>query len=931
MGMEDSTKNTLKQEGALDNACDRIDRVLNRSRAKYILIYSCLFVPFFLLFSSSCWLGNRSFIWWVDGFEQQYPFFILEGRWLRELLKNIFVSHAFEVPMWSQLVGYGADYFDSINNTLGNPINLISIFSNARNAEVLLNLTVPITFYLAGLAFIGYCLYKGFDRAASMVGVFVYLFSGFSAIAFQQIYMVYPLVIAPLALLGVDKAIDRNGSAILITSVAMACLYSVTTGYILCLLLVIYCLCRFLFFEGKSLRSFFNLFFRVAIPTVLGIACAGVLFVPVAVNVMTQGRADVTREIGLLYSRSYYISLARYLMSVTGVGADCFLGFAPVAVVSVALLFRKNNNTYRLLLLLLGIFVLVLFSPIAGSVSNGFSYSNNRWVWGFSLAMGVVTAITLPELWGSRGAGSILKTAFPIVLASLIVAPRNASSSTVFFSTVCILLGYFCLLTTANRNRARVFLASIMTLAATVAVVFYYAGTSLRGDRVPNGRAFDAAIEDRGLSLLENVDDAEEWSTDSFSTAMLRNSNLIIGTRGDTFYNSFYNSYIDDYHTSLGLVTSTMNYAYSSFNSRSPLELLSGTKYFLSGGEGTTMVPPMFDTLVAENDRGYKLYSTEALLPLAYYASSPISESSYTALGFVDRQNVLAQGLVLEDEEMSSAENRGEFGDDTYRDQTTDLPFSYSTHYKEEYGDLPVQDEKAEDAIRVDGNEITVTSPNAILYLEADIPENTEAYVSFDKLSFSDIFDTGKETGFKVFANGQNMEQEIWSPTKGSALDGGKDSWCVNTGYSSKSQHAVALRFEEAGVYRFSSLRLTAEKVDWINETVSEHQANAATDVDYSGNHLDCVYEAQKDGYIFIRLPYSKGWSAEVNGEKTDVLRANVGFIAVPVHSGRNDIRLNYCNASLPTGAVLTVGGICGSTVLCHHDARRRKKNKAVI
>ena len=156
--MEDSTKNALKQESALDNACDRIDRALNRSRAKYILIYSCLFVPFFLLFSSSCWLGNRSFIWWIDGFEQQYPFFILEGRWLRELLKNIFVSHTFEVPMWSQLVGYGADYFDSINNTLGNPINLISIFSNARNAEVLLNLTVPITFYLAGLAFIGYCL-----------------------------------------------------------------------------------------------------------------------------------------------------------------------------------------------------------------------------------------------------------------------------------------------------------------------------------------------------------------------------------------------------------------------------------------------------------------------------------------------------------------------------------------------------------------------------------------------------------------------------------------------------------------------------------------------------------------------------------------------------------------------------------------------------
>ena len=78
-------------------------------------------------------------------------------------------------------------------------------------------------------------------------------------------------------------------------------------------------------------------------------------------------------------------------------------------------------------------------------------------------------------------------------------------------------------------------------------------------------------------------------------------------------------------------------------------------------------------------------------------------------------------------------------------------------------------------------------------------------------------------------------------------------------------------------------------------------------------------------------MPYSKGWSAEVNGEKTDVLRANVGFMAIRVHSGKNDIRLNYCNVSLPIGAVLTMGGVCGTVVLCLYDVSRRKKDKTVI
>ena len=61
----------------LDKACEKVDIALNGSKLTYIVIYSCLFVPFFALFSSSCWISGRSFIWWVDGLEQQYPFFIL--------------------------------------------------------------------------------------------------------------------------------------------------------------------------------------------------------------------------------------------------------------------------------------------------------------------------------------------------------------------------------------------------------------------------------------------------------------------------------------------------------------------------------------------------------------------------------------------------------------------------------------------------------------------------------------------------------------------------------------------------------------------------------------------------------------------------------------------------------------------------------------
>ena len=100
--------------------------------------------------------------------------------------------------MWTPDVGYGADYFISISNTFGNPINWISIFTTAETADYFLNATVPLTLFLAGIAFLKFCLYEGFDRQSSIIGCMIYLFGGFSFIAFSQIYMIYVLILVLL-------------------------------------------------------------------------------------------------------------------------------------------------------------------------------------------------------------------------------------------------------------------------------------------------------------------------------------------------------------------------------------------------------------------------------------------------------------------------------------------------------------------------------------------------------------------------------------------------------------------------------------------------------------------------------------------------------------------------------------------------------------
>ena len=54
-----------------------------------------------------------------------------------------------------------------------------------------------------------------------------------------------------------------------------------------------------------------------------------------------------------------------------------------------------------------------------------------------------------------------------------------------------------------------------------------------------------------------------------------------------------------------------------------------------------------------------------------------------------------------------------------------------------------------------------------------------------------------------------------------------------------------------------------------------------------------------------------EGWSAEVNGEKADIVKASYGFMAVRCKAGENEIVFHYVTPGIRAGAVMTgVGAV---------------------
>ena len=92
-------------------------------------------------------------------------------------------------------------------------------------------------------------------------------------------------------------------------------------------------------------------------------------------------------------------------------------------------------------------------------------------------------------------------------------------------------------------------------------------------NQVQLGESYNYAVRDDASSVVMGIEGSEEERYDSAVEHQWRNGNIANGMLGSTFYNSYYNSYIDDYHTSLGLATSSMNFSYAGFNSRTTMEL----------------------------------------------------------------------------------------------------------------------------------------------------------------------------------------------------------------------------------------------------------------------------------------------------------------------------------------------------------------------
>ncbi|MBL8154308.1 MAG: YfhO family protein, partial [Anaerolineae bacterium] len=74
--------------------------------------------------------------------------------------------------------------------------------------------------------------------------------------------------------------------------------------------------------------------------------------------------------------------------------------------------------------------------------------------------------------------------------------------------------------------------------------------------------------------------------------------------------------------------------------------------------------------------------------------------------------------------------------------------------------------------------------------------------------------------------------------------------------------------------------------------------------------------ETNTPGYLVVADTFYPGWSAEVDGQETPILRANLAFRAIQLSAGSHQIMMRYAPGWFWPGLLISISGILVALVL---------------
>lgn len=828
------------------------------------LVLAALAASFFShLFFLNEWWNERYMLGPNDGLNQIAPF--------KELLYNEYTNGSF---FYSFSFGIGAGtysqlgYYYSTNifflfsviivylfDTLGviHPPDALfwaqaNVWISVIRVTVIILVTTAVFRYMklaAVPAFVGASLY-----AISSIYFRHVVYWDFFADAFLWV---------PLLVLGVEKIIREKQPAWFVLALAGMIFTNFYFAYINLIFIAIYIVFRWFIKLEKEESPFKKQFKHYLLGGLLGFGIGSIGFVPAVYGYFNNYRPPYEEFVPFWNFADNIL-----FTSLTLLVPPIFILFMWVGS------FYKN----KLFLFFTAISLLLIilhFSPLAGSLFNGFSAPRNRFEYLASFAIGGATAAGLQLLSKVKLKEftiAVLLTIFTYFLFydSYLLSAYSEETNKGFMilmqagsvAAVFILYGLLRKSPVLYLLLAAIMIGNISVMnnhqrivlsqnggADQVTREYLQSGDYMNTEQMAlidqvHDRNDDALarLDWRGNDNRNNIPVIQEFNGLSSYTS-IQNKNILF------FY--YHDMEIDMGHESVS--------RYSGLGDRANLYSLLRGKYLMHEKNKEEVVPYGFQKIL-ENDH-YVIYENTNTLPFIKTSSNLYDEDLVNNADILSREHAMLDGIVVKDP--SGQTNTLDQKENLLNDaEIKPVNATYENGQLEvtgKKGGLDIQiGEKSEEWID--------------LYLSFYL-ENNDRLAPMFKLEVNE-FQTLRKSHQSLYRTGVN---DITARVS--------------------SSDTLSLRMRE-GSYTLEELELYGEDYKALNQ-VSFSQNQQDQQVELEGNRITLLFNnTEHDSHAVIPIPYERGWQVTVNGEERDLLEANFAFLGTEIENGQNKIEFVY-------------------------------------
>lgn len=904
---------------------------------KYLLIYSAVFVTIAVISYLPFIIRNKSFVWRLDGLSQHYLALIYMGHWLREIFSNFFIEHTFTIPFWDFSIGMGGDALTTFNYYgLGDPLCLLSAVFPEKYTVYLYNGLILLRLYLSGIFFSLYCFKMKQRKFETMVGAFTYIFCGYGLYAgTRHPFFLMPMMYFPLLLLGVEKIFRKESSWLFIISVFLSFISNFYFSYMLVVLTVIYVIVRF--FTDKELTNPVKTFSKFIGYGLVGVLMSCVILLPVIIVFLGNSRSGVEQGGIELFNEIFYYNDLFSRFTLFGIpGIWTVTGFAPLSLISLILLLKKKGE-YLYLKILFFIMTVILLVPALSKVMNGFSYPSNRWIWGFAFVLSYITVVMFRQLMSMSGKEKIhlivctyIYLIISICLTQLFLFPIIAQ-----FSITAVLVIIFIYVKKPKDDTKKPkyivvkVLVCILTAGSIIINSFQCFSPKFNGyvkDYIGNKHSYSLVGNSVSRKMKEEMD--TEFCRFEQIGNYTKNAAITDDTNNVSFFWSLCDNHVGDYLKENAAVRYT-TYCFQNLYKFTSMDAIFSVKYYFTDTPEAG-VPYGYEYVKdIETARGvFSVYKNPYALPMGFTYSQYINREDYTKLDFPHRQEALLSEILLE-------EDIEGFEKGSYTPQSYEIPYTI-THT---------------DGAVIENNKLTTTKSKATVTLEFDSVKDCELYLNFTNLHYDDYLDNIEllkmDKKWDAMSSSDKRIQrqirtEVYSSifeinslentpnftlaTKDYQFYNGIHDFLMNLGYSERERNTITITIQNPGKYSFDSLRLFVNPLTDYIDNVTERKQNTLKNISIKDNYISGDITIDEPQILFLSVPYTKGFTAYVDGVETEILRANTWGMALPLDAGNHHIELKYHTRGLSLGLLLTIAGIASFVVLMIYERRKKKK-----